>query len=126
MDGVTYDAGALIAAEAGERGIWVRHRRLLARDVLPVVPAGVLGQVWRGGPQPELSRLLKSCEVEPLDEELTRAAGVACARSGTSDVIDASVVVGAIRRGEGIITSDPKDLRRIAEALHATVPLIAP
>ena len=106
--------------------MWHRHRAALERGIQPVVPAGVLGQVWRGGPQARLARLLAGCEVEVLDEPLTRAAGVACARSGTADVIDATVVLGAIRRGGAIVTSDPKDLQRIAAAMHATVPLIAP
>ena len=58
MPGLTYDAGALLAGEASSRMVWALHRRLLERGVRPVVPAGVLGQAWRGGPQAELSRLL--------------------------------------------------------------------
>ena len=42
MTGVTYDSGALIAAERGERRIWVRHRALLLRRVVPTVPAPVV------------------------------------------------------------------------------------
>lgn len=126
MGGLTYDAGALIAAEAGSTWLWTRHRAALERGVQPVVPAGVLGQVWRGGPQPRLSRLLKGCEVEVLDEAGTRAAGVACGRSGTVDVIDATVVLGALRRGDAIVTSDPKDMKRIAAGLNTEVVLLAP
>jgi hypothetical protein len=47
--GVTYDAGALVAADRGERRQWARHRALLARRDVPVVPAPVLAQCWRGG-----------------------------------------------------------------------------
>jgi hypothetical protein len=56
--GVTYDTGALIAAESKDRALWALHRRTLERRLRPVVPAGVLGQAWRGGRQAELSRLL--------------------------------------------------------------------
>lgn len=126
MSRLTYDAGALIAAESGEARTWRRHRALLERGVRPVVPAGVLGQVWRGGPQPELSRFLKSCDIEVLDEVRTRAAGAACGRAGTADVIDASVVVGAIGRGDAIVTGDPDDLRHLADALGASITLLAP
>lgn len=125
MPGLTYDAGALLAGEASSRMLWALHRRLLERGVRPVVPAGVLGQAWRGGPQAELSRLLKGCRVEDLDEARTRAAGEACGRSKTADVIDATVVVGALARGDAIVTSDPKDMERIAAGLNATVDLIS-
>jgi hypothetical protein len=126
MGRLTYDAGALIAAEAGDRRTWRRHRATLERGARPVVPAGVLGQVWRGGPQPELSRFLKSCEIEVLDEAGSRAAGTACGLAGSADVIDASVVVGAIRRGDAVVTGDPDDLRRLADALGAPLTLLAP
>ena len=118
MGGVTYDTGALVAAERNDRALWALHRRSLERGIRPVVPAGVLGQGWRGGPQAELSRLLKGCRVEDLDEVRGRAAGQALARSGTSDVIDASVALGAIARGDLVVTSDPNDLAHIADALN--------
>jgi hypothetical protein len=114
---VTYDTGALLAAEANNRGIWALHARALARGRQPVVPAGVLGQAWRGGPQAQLSRLLRGCRIEALTEQRTRAAGTACARSDTGDVIDASVVVGALARDDMVVTSDPDDLARIADGL---------
>lgn len=126
MPGLTYDAGALLAGEANSRTLWALHRRLLERGLRPVVPAGVLGQAWRGGPQAELSRLLKGCRIEDLDGARSRAAGEACGRSRTADVIDAAVVVGALARGDAVVTSDPKDLKRIAAGLNAKVVLIAP
>ncbi|CAN5743666.1 hypothetical protein BH24ACT3_BH24ACT3_01420 [soil metagenome] len=124
MSGLTYDAGALVAAEGSDRSLWALHRRALDRAIRPTVPAGVLGQAWRGGPQAELSRLLKGCRVEDLDEVRSRAAGQACARSKTSDVIDATVVVGAIARGDLVVTSDAKDMKRIASALNARLEII--
>lgn len=117
MSGVTYDAGALLAAEANRREVWALHSRALARGVQPVVPAGVLGQAWRGGPQPSLSRLLRGCRVEDLDELQARSTGAACARAGMADVVDASVVVGATARHDLVVTSDPIDLRKLARAL---------
>ena len=118
MSGVTYDTGALLAAEANRRDLWALHARAVQRGVLPTVPVGVLGQAWRGGPQARLSRLLRGCIVEGLDEEVARASGRACARAGTADVVDASVVVGAIRRRDLVVTSDPDDLRRIASSIR--------
>ena len=123
--GLTYDTGALLAAEAARREIWALHRRSLERGHRPVVPVGVLGQAWRGGPQAALSRLLEGCQIEPLDEKGARAAGVACARSGIADIVDATVVLGALARDDLIVTSDPDDLSRIAEALRRRVRLVA-
>jgi len=118
MTGVTYDTGALAAAEANRRDLWALHARALGRGLRPVIPAGVLGQAWRGGPQTPLSRLLRGCRIEDLNEERSRAAGATCARAGTSDVIDASVVVGATTRGDLVVTSDPDDMLALARALR--------
>ena len=65
LTGVTYDSGALIAAERGERLMWARHRALLLRRVVPTVPSPVVAQCWRGTPrQAQMARLLAGCEVE--------------------------------------------------------------
>jgi hypothetical protein len=117
MAGITYDAGALLAAEKGSRALWALHKRALDRGLRPTVPAGVLAQAWRGGPQPQLSRLLSGCRFEALNEAASRASGQACARSRQPDVVDASVVVGALVREDVIFTSDADDLTAIARAL---------
>lgn len=121
---MTYDAGALVAAERSDRLLWSLHRRALERGLRPTVPAGVLGQAWRGGPQAELSRLLKGCRIEVLDEVRARTAGGACGRARTADVIDASVVVGAIARGDLVVTSDRDDVERLASALGASLEIV--
>lgn len=116
--GVTYDTGALLAGERNDRRMWALHAGFLAADVSPVVPAPVLAQAWRGGSrQASLSRLLALCEVEPMSEPLARAVGVVAGRSSVSDVVDLAVVEGALRRTDGVVTSDPDDLSTIAEAL---------
>jgi hypothetical protein len=117
VTGLTYDTGALIAAEANRRDVWALHARALARGILPLVPAVVLAQGWRGGPQAQLSRLFRGCRIEPLTEARARSAGRACALSHTADVVDAAVVVGALARGDLVVTSDPDHLLRIAQAL---------
>ncbi len=117
--GATYDTGALLAAEAGDREMWALHRRILERAVRPVIPAPVLAQAWRGGPRPLLSRLLKGCDVESLSEETARAVGALLARAGTSDIVDATVVLNAAAKDHAVLTSDASDLRALAEA-HGT------
>jgi hypothetical protein len=119
--GMTYDTGALLAAESDRRELWALHARSLQRGERPVVPAAVLAQAWRGGPQAALSRLLHGCVVEDLDEPRARAAGIVCARSGTRDIVDAIVVAGALARADLVVTSDAGDLERLASALGAPV-----
>lgn len=65
MAGLTYDTGALIAAERGDQAIWGLHRPALQRGNAPTVPAGVLAQAWRGRPQPNMSRLVGGCRSRP-------------------------------------------------------------
>ena len=44
MSGLTYDTGALLAAEANDRRMWALHRRTLERLHTPTVPAATLAQ----------------------------------------------------------------------------------
>jgi len=114
--GVTLDTGALIALDRGERRmITLLDQALTARKAFRI-PAGVVGQVWRDGRiQATLARFLKAAEVEivPLDEHLSRSCGELCGATGTSDVIDASVVIVAKERNDVIVTSDADDLRQL-------------
>lgn len=123
MRKVVYDSGALIAADRRNFRILSLHRELNAAGVRPAVPVVVLAQAWRGGPQPGVSRLLKGCDILADDEQIGRAAGAACAASDTSDVVDAIVVVTALRKRASVVTSDPGDLSRIADALGVKIPL---
>ena len=120
--GVTYDAGALIAADRGERRMWARHRAFLTSRVVPTVPAGAVAQTWRGGSrQALLSRLLVGCDVEPLDDEQARQVGSLAATAATTDIVDASVVEGALRRSDLVISSDRGDLEAIAAAARRSL-----
>jgi hypothetical protein len=96
-------------------------KRLLALRATIIIPAGVVGQVWRdGGRQVRLARLLGSpaVVVEPLNDRRARAAGQLCGIRGTRDVIDASVVLSAREHELAVATSDPDDLRRLDARLR--------
>ncbi|MFM8533668.1 MAG: PIN domain-containing protein [Acidimicrobiia bacterium] len=117
--GLTLDASALIAVERLDRDVLALLRLARANGLAVTVSAGVLAQVWRDGQrQVRLARLLASAnvEVEPLDERRTRQAGQLCGACGTSDVVDASVVLCARERRQRILTSDVDDLRRLDPA----------
>lgn len=125
--GVTYDSGALIAADKAERRMWARHRALLMRRVVPTVPAPVVAQSWRGDSrQVLLARLLSGCDVEALDDGRARAVGVLAGRAATSDIVDACVVEGALRRRDLVVSSDDGDLRSIADAVGAQIEIDRP
>jgi hypothetical protein len=127
VSGVTYDSGALIAAERSERRIWARHRALLLRRIVPTIPAPVVAQCWRGTPrQAQLARLLAGCEIEALDGTRARATGTLAGRARTADIVDATVVEGALRRGDLIISSDEDDLAAIAAAVSRRVDIDHP
>ena len=122
MTGVTYDSGALIAAERSERRMWARHRALLLRRVVPTVPAPVIAQCWRGTlRQAHLTRLLAGCGTETLDDTRARATGALAGHARVADIVDASVVEGALRRGDVIVSSDEGDLTAIAAAVGRRV-----
>jgi hypothetical protein len=115
--GVTYDTGALVAAERNNRRMWALHAGFLAEEVIPVVPAPVLAEAWRGGSrQASLVRLLRMCEIELMSEEQARLVGVLVGKSAHDDVVDVTVVQGAVRRGDAVVTSNLTHIRKVAEA----------
>jgi hypothetical protein len=119
------DAGAFVAVERGDRDVMalVKRERLAGR--VPVTNGGVIAQVWRGGSgrQAPVARLLAGVEVAPIDDGLGRRAGMLLARTGHADAIDAAVVC-LVADGDDILTSDPGDLRVLAEAAGVHVELI--
>ena len=125
--GITYDTGALIAADRAERRIWARHRALLVLREVPTVPAPVLAQSWRGGSrQALLAGLLAGCDVEALDDSQARSVGSLAARAATTDIVDVCVVEGAIRRHDLVVSSDPDDLQAIAAAVNRRLEIDRP
>jgi hypothetical protein len=67
--------------------------------------------------------MLKGCDVLPLSEDDARDVGRLLGRSGTSDVVDAAVVVSAVREKCAVVTSDPDDLRALADAHDSALDL---
>ncbi len=122
MNGVTYDTGALIAADRNDRRMWALHAGFLALEVSPTVPTPVLAEAWRGGPcHASLARLLALCETEVLSDEQARAVGLLAGKSGHDDFVDVTVVEGAIRRHDGIVTSNHSHILKITDAVRAKI-----
>lgn len=125
MSGLVYDAGALIAAESGDRRVWAIHKRALERGIMPVVPAGVIVEAWRGGPAAGLSRLLAGTSTEELNEEAARASGELLGLAGgTVEAVDATVAELALRRGDAVLTSNATHIQQLAGAVGRRLDVI--
>ena len=118
MTRFVYDAGMLIALERADRRAVLHHEQVAELAVMPLVPATVLAQVLRDpARQARLNRVLRMCTVVPLTEQDAREIGPLLATANATDVVDAHVVVLALRTKTVIYSSDPDDLHGLAPAL---------
>jgi predicted nucleic acid-binding protein len=125
VTGLTYDSGALIAAERKDPRMWALHKNALARGVLPVVPAGVVTEVYRSGRQARLARLLTGCQIEALGETAAKAAGVMLGRCAVDPgAVDASVAESALRRGDSVVTGNPEHIQALATGVNRKLDVI--
>lgn len=110
--GLTFDTGMLIALERRRRR--AEEFLLKAREdrVVPVVPADVVTEWWRGRTD-RREAILGLVRVEPLSEQLARVAGEALAQVRGATAIDAVVMASAASRGDVVLTSDFEDLERL-------------
>jgi hypothetical protein len=124
VSGITLDAGGLIAVDRNDRHVLALLARARERGMRITIPATALAQVLRNpARQARLSRLIRQADTDlmGLDGPDATAVGLLLARTGTSDIVDAHVVVCARRAGQAVATSDPVDLRRIAAELTLVV-----
>jgi hypothetical protein len=121
MPGVTLDAGGLIALDRDDRRIVVLLARARETGAQVTVPAPALAQaIRRPERQARLSRLIRQpgTDVIALGRVDATHVGRLLAASGTSDIVDAHVVICARRAGQPVVTSDPSDLRQLDPALR--------
>jgi hypothetical protein len=111
------DAGALLAVDRDDRAMIARLRAAQRGGLELRSNAMAVAQVWRDrrGRQVSLARMLRAVDVRSVSERDGRDAGVLLAAAGTADAIDATVVLLA-EAGDRVVTSDPQDLTRLAEA----------
>ncbi len=112
MSSVTLDTGALIALERRRPRMWKVLQRARELGVVPVVPAGVIAEWWRGRSDIR-EHILASVVVEPLTASLARLAGECLARVEGATPVDAIVMASAAQRGDAVYTSDVADLERL-------------
>jgi hypothetical protein len=109
----TFDTGMLIALERRKRVAWDAFRAIVRRGLLPVVPAVVYVEWWRGRSD-DREEILDSVLVEGMEPLLCRAAGEALGSIRGATLADAVVMASAALRGGGVVyTSDIADFRRL-------------
>lgn len=124
MNGLTFDAGGLIALDRNDRRVVALLARALERGMRITIPATALAQAMRNpSRQARLSRLARQAgtDLMALDGPDATAVGLLLARTQTSDIVDAHVALCAERAGQTVITSDPGDLKRIVPGLQLVV-----
>ena len=124
MNGITFDAGGLIALDRNDRRVLTLIARATERGMRITIPATALAQAVRNpARQARLSRLIRQAGTDliPLDGPDATAVGLLLARTATADIVDAHVVICAQRAGQAVVTSDADHLRGIAPELQLVV-----
>ena len=124
MAGVTLVAGGLIGLDRDDRRVIVLLARAVETNSRVTVPASALAQaIRRPERQARVARLIRqpTTDVVPLDRVDSVNVGWLLAAAGTSDVVDAHVVVCARRAAQRVVTSDPGDLAMLDPTLELVV-----
>jgi hypothetical protein len=124
---IVYDAGALVAADRGERQMWALFAAAVAQRRPIIVPSPVLTQAWRGWQtQARLAKMLAGCRVLAPEEPVAKHAGVLLGVSQTTDAVDAIVVATAVALRAAIVTSDFADISLLVRSAgaEAEIPII--
>lgn len=106
-DGARDAPGGLDAETGLPFGDHLRHRGARGRRTERPADVGTA----RGVP-----RLLAMCDTEPMSEEQARQVGVLAGKAAHDDIVDVTVVEGAIRRRDAVVTSNEDLIRRVADA----------
>ncbi len=124
MSALVLDAEALSAFARGgphERTVRAAVTAALVEAADVVVPAAVLGELYRGGGHDQAVDACLAHEggvaIVPTDRALARRIGhlLAAAARGSADHVDATVIAVCAAAGGGVVlTSDPDDLSALS------------
>jgi predicted nucleic acid-binding protein len=124
MAGITLDAGGLIALDRDDRRVIMLLARAAETNSRVTIPASALAQaIRRPDRQARLSRLIRqpTTNVVALDRVDAVNVGRLLAAGGTSDVVDAHVVICARRSGQRVVTSDPAEITLLDPKLELII-----
>jgi hypothetical protein len=71
--------------------------------------------------QANLERFLALCILESLNEQQAKSVGILAGKANHDDIVDVTVVEGAIRRHDAIVTSNHTHIRKIVDAVRAKI-----
>lgn len=117
------DAGFLISVDRSEANAHTFLTAASRSETALHTTEPVVAQVWRNGSrQARLAAFLKAITIHPLDDG--RSVGQLIAQTSTSDVVDAHLVITAVRLGDDILTGDPADITVLSTALGTASPAV--
>ena len=109
-----FDAGVFIALERkSTRRVVVALVEELLNEQLPIRSTDVvLAQSWRDpARQVAMARMVKGVDRFPFGDPQT--IGARCAKSKTSDVVDADLAIWAEVLDDTVLTTDPVDMAKL-------------
>ena len=119
--GLTLDTGALIQLEKRNRATWALLEAALGEGLPIRIPAAVVAEFWHGSHGRGVTALVEAATVPDIQKDAQRA-GVALTRCGAGrrgpSVVDALVAALAFAHGDTVLTTDPGDLRTLAQHLR--------
>jgi hypothetical protein len=119
---IILDAGAFVAVDRNDRAMIARLLAASRHGIALRTNAMVVSQVWRDprGRQVQLATLLRAVDVRAIEPRTGQEAGALLGLAGTTDPIDATVVLVA-EHGDRIVTSDPHDIGTLVIAVKRHV-----
>ena len=124
MNGITFDAGGLIALDRKDRRVLALVSRAQELGLRITIPATALAHAIRNpARQALISRLIRQpgTDLVHLNGPDATAVGLMLARTHTSDIVDAHVVICAQRAVQPVLTSDPNDIQQLAPELQLVI-----
>ena len=117
------DAGFLISIDRSERTAHTFLAAATRSDTVLHTTQPIVAQVWRNGSrQARLSAFLKTITIHTFDDG--RPVGRLLAQTKTSDVVDAHLVIIAVRLGHDILTGDPDNVTTLTAVLGPAAPTV--
>ncbi len=117
------DAGFLISIDRSERTAHTFVTAASRAETALHTTHPVVAQVWRNGSlQARLSAFLRTIVIHPFEDGCP--VGRLLAQTKTSDVVDAHLVICAVRLGHDVLTGDPDDLTTLTAVLGPAAPTV--
>lgn len=117
------DTGFLISIDRNERSAHTFRVAAARSETALHTTHPVVAQAWRNGSrQAQLSSFLKVVTIHPFDDG--RPVGQLLAQTKTSDVVDAHLVITAVRLGHDILSGDPEDIDTLTAVLGPAAPTV--